>query len=172
MPKGKDSFSFFIVALMSSVVVLISSTLVHANQDWRGEMLNQINVIRKEAGVKPLKLCSSLNSSSQNYSAKMARENFFSHNGKDGSTLKSRTEKAGYVMKTGSVKFALGENIAKGQRNVNEVLNSWRNSKGHYKNLIETNFTHVGLGRARHGNTSNVFFWVQNFGTGGNCALE
>ena len=132
-------------------------------------MLAQLNSMRKEAGVKPLLFCANLNASSQKYTEYMARENFLSHTGKNGSTLKSRTKKAKYVLSSGEPRFALGENIAKGQINVNEVMNSWRNSKGHYRNMIDGNFTHVGFGRAEHKNSLNALFWVQNFGAGGMC---
>lgn len=172
IPKSRGSLRFLVIASLFLTQALIPTDLVYANRDWRSEMLNQINIIREEVGVKPLLLCTSLNNSSQNYAANMARNDFFSHNGKNGSTLISRTKKAGYVATSEARKFAIGENIAKGQISVKEVMRAWRNSKGHYKNMIDVNFTHVGFGRSKDENSMNKLFWVQNFGTGGNCTEE
>jgi uncharacterized protein YkwD len=169
MSKAKDKFTLSFLCALSLSFTLLFTNLASADYVWREKMLNQLNLVRIEAGVKPVALCTNLNSSSQKYAEYMARENFFSHTGKNGSTLKSRTEKAKYVMKASERRFALGENIAKGQINVNEVMKSWRNSKGHYRNMIDGNFTHVGFGRAAHKNSMSVLFWVQNFGTGGKC---
>lgn len=170
MPGLREIIRLQFIVVITLVFTWVPANLVFADRDWRSEMLSQVNLIRKEAGVRALKLCKNLSIASQSYSEDMARQNFFSHSGKNGSTLTSRTKRAGYVASAGGTGFALGENIAKGQNNVNEVIKAWRNSKGHYRNMIEGNFSHVGFGRSKHENSLNTFFWVQNFGTGGNCS--
>jgi len=54
-------------------------------------------------------------------------------------------------------KFALGENLAKGQLTVEEVVRDWMNSEAHRVNILQPMFTEVGVGIFRN-------MWVQNFG--------
>ena len=54
-------------------------------------------------------------------------------------------------------KIALGENLAKGQLTVEEVVEDWMNSPGHRRNILEPSFTELGVGIFRD-------LWVQNFG--------
>ena len=54
-------------------------------------------------------------------------------------------------------KFALGENLAKGQLTAEEVVRDWMNSEGHRINILQPVFTEVGVGIFRD-------MWVQNFG--------
>ena len=49
-----------------------------------------------------------------------------------------------------------GENIAKGQRNAEEVMNDWMNSKGHKNNILSSDFTRIGIGHTGDN-------WVQLF---------
>ena len=51
-----------------------------------------------------------------------------------------------------------GENIAQGQRTPQEVVNAWMNSAGHRKNILNGNFTHIGVGYEASGN-----HWTQMF---------
>lgn len=39
-----------------------------------------------------------------------------------------------------------GENIAQGQQDPQEVVKAWMNSEGHRKNILNKNFTHIGVG--------------------------
>jgi uncharacterized protein YkwD len=55
-----------------------------------------------------------------------------------------------------------GENIAYGQRTVEEVMNSWMNSSGHRRNILNKSFTHIGLGRASTKN--GTIYWCVDFG--------
>lgn len=51
-----------------------------------------------------------------------------------------------------------GENIVKGQRIPQEVVKAWMNSPGHRANLLNANFTHIGVGYVKTGN-----YWTQQF---------
>jgi uncharacterized protein YkwD len=49
-----------------------------------------------------------------------------------------------------------GENIAKGQRSPQEVMDAWMNSQGHRENILSPNFTMIGVGYYNG-------YWVQEF---------
>jgi uncharacterized protein YkwD len=51
-----------------------------------------------------------------------------------------------------------GENIAKGQPSPEAVVNAWMNSSGHRANILNSTFTHIGVGYASGGS-----YWTQMF---------
>ena len=51
-----------------------------------------------------------------------------------------------------------GENIAKGQRTPQEVVQAWMNSEGHRRNILSSNYTHIGVGFDPNG-----YHWTQMF---------
>lgn len=56
---------------------------------------------------------------------------------------------------------AAGENIAMGQRSASEVMNGWMNSSGHRSNILNANFTQIGVGYAV--NSNGTPYWTQMF---------
>jgi uncharacterized YkwD family protein len=51
-----------------------------------------------------------------------------------------------------------GENIAKGYRTAEAVVNGWMNSPGHRANILNSTYTHIGVGYVSQGN-----YWTQMF---------
>ena len=51
-----------------------------------------------------------------------------------------------------------GENIAMGQTTAEQVVDAWMNSEGHRKNILNANYTHIGVGFSKGGN-----YWSQMF---------
>ena len=129
---------------------------------WQEQMLSSLNTIRADNGLEPLKLCTTLNTSAQGYAEVMASQNFLEHEGKDGSTPSQRGQRAGYGL-------YVGENIAAGYASVKEVMTGWTNSPGHFKNMINSEYMHVGFGMASNQETTYKTWWVQNFGLEGKC---
>lgn len=135
-----------------------SGECAHLN-DFFSELLYLTNKARKDAGLKPLRISYPLGQSAQNYAEDLATQNFFSHQGKDGSTLSSRVEATGYDF------AAAGENIAAGQQTAQAVFDGWMNSAGHRKNILAADYTEVGFGMFdATGSSDYGKYWVQNFG--------
>lgn len=129
---------------------------------WEAEMLAAVNVQRANAGVGALSLCAALTRSSQDHSVDQAARRTMSHVGGDGSTLRTRVERAGYLNWTG-----IAENVAMGYTSVPSVMNGWMNSSGHRANLLNGSYVHVGFGLAA--DTGGSQYWTQNFGRSGTC---
>lgn len=76
-------------------------------------------------------------------------------------TFADRIRAQGYLMSTG------GENIAAGQRTVDEVMYNpkygWMNSAGHRANILNPKFAHVGFGVAF--DRYNNLYWCTVFAT-------
>ena len=127
--------------------------------DFFSELLYLTNKARKDAGLKPLRISYPLGQSAQDYAEELATQNFFSHRGKDGSTLSSRVEATGYDF------AAAGENIAAGQQTAQAVFDGWMSSAGHRKNILAADYTEVGFGMFdATGSSDYGKYWVQNFG--------
>jgi uncharacterized protein YkwD len=160
------------LARLVIVVILAccTSTLNHAKaSNWQEQMLNSVNAMRIQRDLTPLSLCRPLTSAAQNYAETMAKQNFLAHKGKDGSSPGDRIQKAGYKWMNTNKGSMVAENIAGGQNSVPVVVKAWRNSPGHFKNMVERRFTHVGFGLAINPNSKFKKYWVQNFGFGANC---
>ena len=56
-----------------------------------------------------------------------------------------------------------GENIAMGQRNAAEVMDSWMNSSGHRANILNASYTRIGIGAVV---IEGGYYWVQCFSDG------
>jgi len=69
----------------------------------------------------------------------MARRGFFSHHGSNGSTVGKRVTRAGYRW------CSVAENIAKGFSSRQAVVEQWRISPGHYKNMTKRKVQEYGL---------------------------
>ena len=66
------------------------------------------------------------------------------------------------MMENFGLKFSsAAENIAKGQRTPQEVMNSWMNSPGHRANILSKAVTEIGVGAAKDANGTLV--WTQMF---------
>lgn len=58
-----------------------------------------------------------------------------------------------------------GENIAAGSNNAHEtVLKQWRESQGHYENMVRPTFKTIGIGVVHVPGSEYGYYWVQIFG--------
>lgn len=66
------------------------------------------------------------------------------------------------MMQQFGIKYSYaGENIAAGQKTASQVMNSWMNSSGHRANILNKNFTQIGVGFYAGGSYDT--YWVQQF---------
>ena len=120
------------------------------------EVVNLVNNERRKAGLSPLRIHSRLNAAAQAHSNDMARNNFMSHTGSDGSSPFDRMKRYGYNYRRAA------ENVAAGQSSPQAVMRSWMNSSGHRKNILNGSLRDIGVGYARGGRYGT--YWTQNFG--------
>jgi len=104
------------------------------------QILDLVNAERAKAGVAPLKLNTKLNQVAQEKARDMYENNYFSHNSP---TYGSPFD----MMKQFGVNYTYaGENIAKGFTSSDRVMQGWMNSPGHKANILNPNFTELGVG--------------------------
>lgn len=110
------------------------------------------NAERVKAGLQPFKTHTPLMAAAREKSQDMKDKNYFSHTSPTYGSPFDRLKALGISYK------AAGENIAKGQRTAQEVVTAWMNSEGHRANILNANFTHIGVGYVKDGN-----IWTQQF---------
>jgi uncharacterized protein YkwD len=115
-------------------------------------VLDRLNLKRDEAGLSPLCLNTDLESIAQQHSNDMESCNQLSHRGCNGNTLMDRTNNIGYEYKY------IGENIAWNQKRALDVVADWMNSQNHRANILNPQFTNIGIG------LSNKWYWTTVFG--------
>lgn len=126
------------------------STTEHA---FLQEVVDLVNAERAKEGLAPL----SVNTNVQ--AAAMVRakecEQVFSHTRPDGSSFSTALKEQNVSYKSA------GENIAWGQKSPQEVMNAWMNSSGHRANIMNPNFTTIGVGYYENANGTD--YWCQLF---------
>lgn len=129
-----------------------TTTSIQNNSDYRTQVLNLVNQHRRQNGLSDLKLNSKLSEVAQIKAEDMKNNNYFSHNSPTYGTPFDMMNKFGISYKTA------GENIAKGQKTPEAVVNAWMNSEGHRANILNSNYKEMGLGF-----TNGTVYWCQMF---------
>ncbi|HYO13392.1 MAG TPA: CAP domain-containing protein [Thermoanaerobaculia bacterium] len=126
----------------------------------RAEVLARVNEARRRAGVQPLRSDHLLDRAAQRHAQDMLARGYFAHESPEDDTVRERAKEAGYAWRT------IGENIAEGQRTVDEVMTTWLNSPGHRRNILDPRFEELGVGLALgRSNGRYRVLWAQAFGT-------
>ncbi|MBO1512151.1 CAP domain-containing protein [Metabacillus bambusae] len=114
------------------------------------QVVQLVNQQRAKAGLKPLTHRADVKNVAQKKAEDMINSNYFSHTSPNyGSPFD--------MLKTFGISYSYaGENIAKGQKTPQEVMNAWMNSSGHRANILKPEFDTIGVG-FYHG------AWVQMF---------
>ena len=109
----------------------------------RQRFLKLLNDARAKRGLRPVKLNTKLNLASDRHSKYQTRSENGGHYGPRGPFwwFTGRAKKAGYKGR------AIDECTAAGQsNNPLEVLKDWRQSRGHWKALMDPRITEIGIG--------------------------
>ena len=129
------------------------------------QLFEAVNAERRKAGLAPLHREDTLMAVSDFYACRLADGGFFSHRDPfDNSTIDSRAIAFGYPF------MKIGENLAAGQLSVDEVMEAWMASPGHRANILDPDFTEIGLAVKLGG--ADGPFWVQEFGRPSNEPLR
>ena len=134
-----------------------------ASGDFLGRVVELTNEVRRQNGLQDLTVNSQLQQAAQVHSENMASQDFFGHNGLDGTLPWDRGLAADY-----DYRF-YGENIAAGQQTPEEVVQGWVNSPSHLANILNPADTEIGVGYLflanDRGDVNFNHYWAQEFGT-------
>lgn len=119
---------------------------------FEAEVVRLVNAIRRESGLGELSLNWELSRVARYKSQDMADNFYFSHTSPTYGSPFQMIRAFGLTYRTA------GENIAYGYPTPQAVVNSWMNSEGHRKNILNPSFTQIGVGYVSQGN-----HWTQMF---------
>lgn len=105
--------------------------------------------------MEPLKIDKRLEKTATLKSEDMRDLQYFSH------TSPTYGSPFDMMRKYGISYYYAGENIAAGKSTPEAVMNSWMNSPGHKANMLNSRFTHIGVGYANGGPYRH--YWTQQF---------
>lgn len=114
------------------------------------EVVTIVNSERSQSGCDPVSVEPRLAAAAQEHSEDMNERDYMDHYNPDGEGPGERAERHGYS--------AWGaENVAKGQQDAEQVMESWMNSPGHRDNILNCDLQTIGVGESGHA-------WTQKFG--------
>ncbi len=116
------------------------------------QVIDLVNAQRSDAGVSALTKNDKLMEAASVRAEEIAE--YFDHTRPDGSQCFT-------VLNGRNLRYyTAGENIAAGQRDAEDVMDSWMNSPGHRGNILNSDYSRIGVGCYRSG---GVYYWVQIF---------
>ncbi|MEO1265956.1 MAG: CAP domain-containing protein [Pseudomonadota bacterium] len=121
--------------------------------------LKLINAYRRKKGLRALKLNPALAKAAKLHSRDLAKWDRISHYGSDGSNPWDRVKRVGFKAKLAA------ENVGTGQKSLAEVMEGWKKSPGHNKNLLLPDATHMGIALVNDPKTEFKTFWTLVLGT-------
>lgn len=119
---------------------------------YEKEVVRLVNIERANRGLAALEYDWQLSRVARYKSEDMQKNNYFSHTSPTYGSPFNMMKSFGITYKTA------GENIAKGYKTPAAVVEGWMNSPGHRANILNSSFTHIGVGYVENGN-----YWTQMF---------
>ena len=111
----------------------------------QARLLAQINDLRREAGLAPLRASPALAAAAHEQSVSMAEHGFFGHDSFSGAPFWKRVETQ--VSETRDGAWRVGENLvwSSPQLSARRALELWLNSPPHRQNLLTAAWREVGI---------------------------
>ncbi len=139
----------------AQLAVFIKRTLDGELSEEAAAILKLTNAERSKAGIAPLKLSSEAQPVAMLKAKDMAVNGYFDH---QSPTYGSPFD----MLKQFGVSYSrAGENLFAGSPDASVAISSWMDSPGHKRNMMDSSFTHMGVGYAKGGPYGH--YWVQMF---------
>ncbi|KKM10646.1 hypothetical protein SY88_13460 [Clostridiales bacterium PH28_bin88] len=132
-----------------------STTASYQLNAFEQKVVELVNAERVKNGLQPLQQYGELSRVARFKSEDMRDNNYFGH---QSPTYGSPFD---LIKKFGITYRYAGENLAAGQQTPEAVVQAWMGSSGHRANILNPNYTHIGVGYAAGG--SYRHYWTQMF---------
>ena len=123
------------------------------------QFLSVINEYRELRDLGALTIDPSLTKVAEWMANDMATKNYFSHTDSLGRDSFRRMSDMGYDFNVWK-----GENLLAGAAMAQEAFTLWKNSPGHNANMLNPNFTVIGIARAYNATLFYGWYWATEFG--------
>ncbi|MDO8614566.1 MAG: CAP domain-containing protein [Dehalococcoidia bacterium] len=161
---GRKFLLWLLVAPLLGVLALSLQTSSPAApalalDDQETAFLDMINQYRAASGLGSLSVNAMLTDSARWMAQDMAAENYFSHTDSLGRDPFDRMDTFGYTYNTWR-----GENLAAGIDDAQRAMDLWQGSPGHNANMLNANYTVIGIARAFGPTSAFTWYWATEFG--------
>jgi uncharacterized protein YkwD len=123
--------------------------------EMENKVLEMTNLERKKKDLPPLKFHSVLAKVARDHSANMAKQEKLEHV-LDDKTPKDRIQASHYPYRF------IGENIAMGDIEFNQIMKAWMESEKHRDNILSPNYDEIGIGAVK--TEKGIWYYTQVFG--------
>jgi uncharacterized protein YkwD len=154
------------IALAAALVVLaaalVAPAALPAGQGTRSSLasglLAQVNAVRAEHHLAPLKANARLEASASQHTQEMLADGYFAHESADGTTFWTRIARW-YAPKGGGRAWSVGENLLWSSPDVSSAgaLRIWMASPPHRANLLDPRWREIGLAALHAAHAPGVF---------------
>ena len=142
-----EKFAKKITVTTLAILLVLGFSVSASAQKTRDVFIDQLNAYRAANGLAAVEFDVRLFRAARDHNTDMRRNiKTLSHTGSNGSSMSDRIAAQGFRA------CAAAENIARGQRSVDAVFTSWRNSDGHNKNMLNPRMRSVGVHYQPKGN--------------------
>lgn len=124
---------------MKRVFVALMAAMLVFGAAGSAALADEFNAYRKANGKPALSLNKKLTKAAERHARDMAKKDFRSHTGSDGSSVGQRVRKAGYKW------CHVSENITWGRRSLADAIAAWDASAGHKENMLRRKPKEYGL---------------------------
>lgn len=118
----------------------------------------QLNALRAQRGVAPLRLSGRLTRAAIWMSNDMARHSYVGHVDTKGRSFARRSRAFGYPFSQ------KGENLAAGSSRAASTLRLFKRSAPHRQNMLTPRFKVIGIARAFRPRSAHRWYWATTFG--------
>ena len=133
------------LCVLASPVRATSDRPATALRSLEQGVLTEVNALRHQHGLMPLRLSSGLAAAAHQHSTEMANRGYFGHSSANGSLFDRRI--ARFYPRGGRHYWSVGENLLWSSPNVDAagVLSTWLNSPEHRRNMLKGRWREIGL---------------------------
>jgi uncharacterized protein YkwD len=121
------------------------------------QVLVELNKIRRQHGLAPVRLSRQLSAAADAHSRAMGTFGFFDHNSRDGSEFWKRVQR--FYSPEGYQSWSVGENLlwSSGHLSADAALELWMESPGHRKNILTARWREIGLSALKVSSAPGVY---------------
>ena len=132
-------------SLLASTALASPSRPKVALSPLESGVLGQVNQVRAQHGLAPLRISVKLTAAARAHSLQMAADGYFAHESADGSSFWQRV-KAFYSSSPWSY-WSVGENLVWSSPDLTpaKALELWMNSPGHRRNILTSRWQEIGV---------------------------
>jgi uncharacterized protein YkwD len=154
-----------LVALLGAFVAPHASSSKASNRvtlsTLESGVLQQLNTIRRQHGLVPLKLSARLTAAATQHSREMGADGYFEHNSNDGTAFWKRI--GHWYASSGYGYWSVGENLLWSSPDVDPAgaMQLWMNSPEHRANILTARWREIGVSAVHLSNAPGTYHGLE-----------